>query len=681
MDPLAKLIDCLILEALSPTERRVRRSRSMGIELEFAANSKASPESVAKKLNKALGTRGLFLPVSKHADVSGKDREFIVSKDFSASHVMSRHTLNKEIEDRSREEAKHIAEFGERYHNLFVDDHMKKIDQNHNEDYEAAIEELTEFLNTSDDHDALNDLSTALGGDGEMDDPLKELYTWSIEAGFGFQSSRRGRPEFDAEEVKGYVENLGHDDLNQVAWLVGFDVWSLKPPMSEKGRADIEDDLRADINWQKAATRYISIRYGRHFAKIFEEDFAQYIRNPNTIKDAIYMFFYQYRENSPWAQDFKDLTQGIEIGSPRIALNDKNISRVAQLFEGIYNALRNDDDIQIRTHDEAGLHVHVGLHDDIEDIHLLRLYYLAAKQEKELERLAGRPTNEWTNSVTFFKENLDKSVEHAIRAGDADFLHDMIRVDAWKMQGKEESRYSVLNLEAVRKIGTIEVRLGSSELVSSGKLEQWLHKINDLFQKAIAEDHLDLDNGYRLLVKGHKIVVQQQSDPNGNYHSVISTTPGYHIKGDDRTPIEGPYTPDYFEDNARGPFANITPTHHQDLRWEKDPELAQKRMRRKIDRRQQKQQKQQDDRPVKEGFLQHILGESTGFNQKKIRTNRLVAPKKKLSEYPKDEMKMGINVEREHTDDDDIAAIIAANHLDEMNDYYTKLSKMEGDKN
>ena len=44
-----------------------------------------------------------------------------------------------------------------------------------------------------------------------------------------------------------------------------------------------------------------------------------------------------------------------------------------------------------------------------------------------------------------------------------------------------------------------------------------------------------------------------------------------------------------------------------------------------------------------------------------------------------EQLKMGIKVEMEHTDDPKIAKIIALHHLAELPDYYTKLKKMENE--
>jgi hypothetical protein len=45
-----------------------------------------------------------------------------------------------------------------------------------------------------------------------------------------------------------------------------------------------------------------------------------------------------------------------------------------------------------------------------------------------------------------------------------------------------------------------------------------------------------------------------------------------------------------------------------------------------------------------------------------------------------DELKQGVKVEMEHTDDANIAKKIALDHLTELSDYYSRLKKMEGDK-
>lgn len=48
-----------------------------------------------------------------------------------------------------------------------------------------------------------------------------------------------------------------------------------------------------------------------------------------------------------------------------------------------------------------------------------------------------------------------------------------------------------------------------------------------------------------------------------------------------------------------------------------------------------------------------------------------------LNEFDPGELKRGIEVEREHTNDPCVALMIATDHLAEFRDYYTRLKKME----
>ena len=65
------------------------------------------------------------------------------------------------------------------------------------------------------------------------------------------------------------------------------------------------------------------------------------------------------------------------------------------------------------------------------------------------------------------------------------------------------------------------------------------------------------------------------------------------------------------------------------------------------------------------------------FNLDKLEELGFHTPKKSFDEYDQDQMMMGMQVEQEHTDDEEVAAIIAAHHLDEIPDYYTRLEEME----
>ena len=52
---------------------------------------------------------------------------------------------------------------------------------------------------------------------------------------------------------------------------------------------------------------------------------------------------------------------------------------------------------------------------------------------------------------------------------------------------------------------------------------------------------------------------------------------------------------------------------------------------------------------------------------------------RKPSDYNSKQMELGKEIEKEHTDNEEIAEEIAMDHLDEFPNYYTELEKMEKD--
>lgn len=49
------------------------------------------------------------------------------------------------------------------------------------------------------------------------------------------------------------------------------------------------------------------------------------------------------------------------------------------------------------------------------------------------------------------------------------------------------------------------------------------------------------------------------------------------------------------------------------------------------------------------------------------------------TQFDQKELKLGIKIEREHTNSDLVARLISLDHLHEMPDYYSKLEKMENE--
>lgn len=78
-------------------------------------------------------------------------------------------------------------------------------------------------------------------------------------------------------------------------------------------------------------------------------------------------------------------------------------------------------------------------------------------------------------------------------------------------------------------------------------------------------------------------------------------------------------------------------------------------------------------------ILSEMLGDKPGIDIKKTKSLENIAKKHKVSvEYLEKQLKKGIKIEMEHTTDKGEAEIIALHHLEEIPNYYTRLSKMEG---
>jgi hypothetical protein len=81
------------------------------------------------------------------------------------------------------------------------------------------------------------------------------------------------------------------------------------------------------------------------------------------------------------------------------------------------------------------------------------------------------------------------------------------------------------------------------------------------------------------------------------------------------------------------------------------------------------------DPHVMESQVYRILGDKLKTSADKITGGK--ADKKPMSKYDPEQLARGIKVEKEHTDDPQLAKEIAADHLEEFGNYYTELDKME----
>jgi hypothetical protein len=67
------------------------------------------------------------------------------------------------------------------------------------------------------------------------------------------------------------------------------------------------------------------------------------------------------------------------------------------------------------------------------------------------------------------------------------------------------------------------------------------------------------------------------------------------------------------------------------------------------------------------------------LDKSRIRAKFQIGKHNKVADvkFDKKELKLGIKIEMEHTDDPEIAKSIAKDHLSECKDYYTRLLKLE----
>lgn len=67
------------------------------------------------------------------------------------------------------------------------------------------------------------------------------------------------------------------------------------------------------------------------------------------------------------------------------------------------------------------------------------------------------------------------------------------------------------------------------------------------------------------------------------------------------------------------------------------------------------------------------------FIKKFLMAGRAYTNGKSIDDFDKNELEMGIAIEMEHTKSPMLAARISIDHLTEIPDYYTRLTKMESD--
>ncbi len=524
LDTLVQLVmESLILERLSEAERRVRRSRSMGIELEFASDT--SQDDITVILNQQLRRSGAkvfggklkFTRESGEKEQTGISRDIVVTNDPTAQFDAKEEKIYDKLEEISRQMAHEVVSSRRELSRELEQGKKGDATSDQQDEYEESIRDLLDILNNSNDAEVLSGLALVLPQNEENIEQFKD-YVSGLEYDAGGE-----RPEFDEDEVSQWVLDLDADEREEVARIIGAESEDLLPV----GHGSRTSAPAERSEWGDLTARYIENRFGREQAQNFRKHDQYLISNKEAIWHGLLVYL-QYSRPKEVFNDLKPLDYGVEIVSPRIELSTSGIAEASKLFETIWKTLLGQDQIKIIAHEEAGLHVHLGIGDDVKDIHILRLYYYLAQHENAFEKAAGRAANEWAQSLGAWKKLIDEGAAKALKSKDPNELEEVL-----SDLGTKADKYFLANLKTIRTKGTIEVRLGAASLVETGRLKRWLTLLAKTHNRALKEDFLTLDSGVRLVIEGRKIQLQLPVS-GGKYKTAVETSPRYALYGLDR---------------------------------------------------------------------------------------------------------------------------------------------------
>ena len=191
---------------------------------------------------------------------------------------------------------------------------------------------------------------------------------------------------------------------------------------------------------------------------------------------------------------------GVEFITPRLHLSQDVINKLSKVFKGI------SDLEDTKMHKNAGLHVHMGVLDDMEFIHLLRMaYYL---NEKDIEEVAGREFTGYAKSVDEFISPIKDVMRgfHTDRGRSHEIMNDIID----ELLRTRSLAVNFTNLDN----GTLEFRIGSSTLAEDPeKFILYMNTIKDAIDYGVNKDYLELD-GYKLFMNDNGS--WKSVDENGN---------------------------------------------------------------------------------------------------------------------------------------------------------------------
>ncbi len=359
--------------------------------------------------------------------------------------------------------------------------------------------------------------------ESEINELVKEIFGDMYEASSDADTKSGKARVFEVTEDSSAALNQGDggnneeslQDIMDIIWnLYDFDYEKIREEVLDDARGDIsEEDYETEEEYEEAIQNYVDENIvekendaletflygaresiGRKYGFEVANDLFDKLRmfpsltelEYNDVSDMVYELG-QY-EDSLLSDNEDSYPVGIELITPRLMLNDDTIIKLSKLFYevGEFGVMHNN----------AGLHVHIGLTEGMNFIHLLRLaYYL---DTRGITKLAGREFNQWAQSHNRAYEKLDEIVDEVIHSG---MSQEYAYVNLKQiMTLLVESRYKVANFVSMGK-GTIEIRIGSSEITENPeRFIKYMKFISGALDYALDDDFLETEKGTKLFI-------------------------------------------------------------------------------------------------------------------------------------------------------------------------------------
>lgn len=353
--------------------------------------------------------------------------------------------------------------------------------------------------------------------EGQIDDLVKQYFGDEYEASTTTNTEGGKARVFEVTEDSSARLDDGTDEdkLTEIAdsiwYIYDFDYDEIRQETRDDAEGDLDqDDYEDEEEYEQAIEEYIDENIGEkenENIEAFLYGSRDIVRNEYG-SDAGDELFDKLRKTDLYELDFDDVVEvvnemgmngyfgseegsfpyGIEVVSPRLILNDDTIEKLAGLFYDM-------GDLGVM-HPNAGLHVHIGLTEGMNFIHLLRMaHYL---DTFGVTKVAGRDYNQWATSHEYVYDRLDEIVDN-VRHGGMSQEYAYQNLDEL-MKKLVETRYKVSNFASMNK-GTIEIRIGSSEITENpDKFIKYMNFISGALNYALDDDFLETENGIKLYV-------------------------------------------------------------------------------------------------------------------------------------------------------------------------------------